>query len=280
MAVSLASLRHGGDLKPPIIVIFGPGGVGKTTLAAGAPDPVFIWTERGSGRLDVPGWEVSSFAEVIDASSSLYSEEHSFKTVVIDSLDWLEPLIWAEACQRHGWKSVEDPGYGRGYVAALGIWREYLEALNALRDDKGMTIVELAHYVIKRFDAPDNEPYDRYLIKLHERAGGLVQEHADVVAFANYRVSIAKADAGFGKKVARAVGGGQRVLYLEERPAFHAKNRLGLPASIDLPNITDAWQHPEKIWAVLAEHLPETEPTKRDAGTTPTPIKRGARTHV
>jgi hypothetical protein len=134
-----------------------------------------------------------------------------------------------------------------------------------------MTIVQIAHYVIKRFDAPDNEPYDRYLIKLHERAGGLVQEHADVVGFANYRVSIAKADAGFGKKVARAVGGGQRVLYLEERPAFHAKNRLGLPASIDLPNVPDAWQHPEKIWAVVAEHLPVAS----DATSEATQMKRG-----
>jgi hypothetical protein len=83
-----------------------------------------------------------------------------------------------------------------------------------------------------------------------------VQEHSDVVGFLNYRVSLQKSDVGFNKKVNRAVGGGQRVLYLEERPAFHAKNRYGMPVSIDLPTKLQAWTEPESIWAVLAEHLP------------------------
>jgi hypothetical protein len=257
MAISLATLNTKNGVKPPLAVFYGVGGVGKTTLAAGSNAPVFIWTEDGAGKLDVPGWRVSSFAEVTEAVGVLYTEEHQFKTLVVDSLDWLETLVQAEACARNGWKHIEEPGYGKGYVAALAVWKDYLEGLNALRDERGMTIIQIAHADIKRFDNPESEPYDRYRIKLHDRAAGLVQEHADLVGFLNYRVSLQKADVGFNKKVNRAVGGGQRVLYLEERPAFHAKNRYGMPVSIDLPTTAQAWENPAAIWAAVAQHLPE-----------------------
>lgn len=252
MAISLASLRRKERPKPPIVAIFGPGGCGKTTMAAGAEAPVFASIEDGIGTLDVPHWPITAFGDLMQAVGVLYSEEHDRRTFVVDSLDWLEPLVWAEACRKNGWSSIEDPGYGRGYVAALAYWREIIDGLRALRDDKGMTVVLIAHHTVKRFDDPANEPYDRYLLKMHERASNLVIEAADVVAFMNYRVSLAKADVGFNKKVARGVGGGQRVLYLEERPGFIAKNRYGMPASIDLPST----QEPEHLWHTFAQHLP------------------------
>ena len=143
---------------------------------------------------------------------------------MIDSVDWLEPLIWQKACQENGWKDLEQPGYGKGYVAALDLWRRYLDRLNTLRDDRDMAIIQIAHTDIKRFDSPEHEPYDRYVIKLHARAAALLQEHSDVVLFANYRISTVKSDVGFNKKVTRALGSGERVLYTAERPAFLAKN--------------------------------------------------------
>ena len=115
---------------------------------------------------------------------------------------------------------------------ALGFRLSQLDGLNALRDDKGMTVIQIAHTDIKRFDSPEHDPYDRYVIKLHARAAALLQEHSDIVLFANYRISTVKADVGFNKKVARAVGSGERVLHTSERPAFLAKNRYGLPDTL------------------------------------------------
>jgi hypothetical protein len=166
--------------------------------------------------------------------ASLYSEDHDYRTVVVDSLDWLEPLIQAKACRDNGWASIEEPGYGKGYIAALALWRQYLDGLNALRDERGMTVVQTAHSEIRRFDSPEHEPFDRYGIKLHTRAAALVQEHADVILFANYRVSTVRSDVGFSKRVNRAVGSGERLIHTTERPAFIAKNRYGLPDTLPL----------------------------------------------
>ncbi len=235
MAISLASLKRSTALSPPRILMHGVAGVGKSTFAANSQAPVFMPTEDGLGTLNVPHFPVAkSFDDVMEALAALYSETHEFKTVVVDSVDWLEPLIWTKACKDNGWASIEDAGYGKGYVAALDYWRQYLDGLNALRDDKGLTIIQIAHTDIKRFDSPEHEPYDRYVIKLHARAAALLQEHSDVVLFANYRISTIKSDIGFNKKVTRALGSGERVLYTAERPAFLAKNRYGLPATLPL----------------------------------------------
>ena len=233
MAISLASLRQRSETKPPRLLVYGTAGIGKTTLGTAAPSPVVIQTE--DSEVDCPTFGLlRSYGEVMEAIGALYSEAHEHRTLVLDSLDWLEPLVWAEACRVNNWPSIEAAGYGKGYIAALDLWRTLLDGMNALRDERGMTILLIAHCEIKRFDSPETEPYDRYQIKLHRTASALVQEHVDAVLFANYRVSTVKTDLGFSKKAVRGVGGGDRLIYTNERPAFLAKNRFGMPDSIPL----------------------------------------------
>ena len=166
MAISLAQLTRANTPKPPRILIHGVAGVGKTTFAAEANNPVFVQTEDGLGTIPAANFPLArTFEEVLESLASLYTEDHDFKTVVIDSVDWLEPLVWGKACRDNGWGSIEDAGYGKGYVAALTLWRQYIDGLNALRDDRGMTVVQIAHTDIKRFDSPEHDPYDRYVIK-------------------------------------------------------------------------------------------------------------------
>jgi hypothetical protein len=235
MAISLASLRTSTSLTPPRLLTYGVAGVGKTLFATSAPRPAVIQTEDGLGTISASTFGVlRSFDEVMEAISSLYSEPHDFQTVVVDSLDWLEPLIWQHTAQLHNQPNIEAFGYGKGYAAAADTWRSVLEGLNALRDERGMAVILLAHAEIKRFDSPETEPYDRYQPKLHRSASALVQEHVDAVLFANYRVTTMKSDVGFNKKVVRGVSGGDRLLHTVERPAFLAKNRFGLPETLPL----------------------------------------------
>ncbi len=233
MSFDLNSIKRGSAPKPPRIVLYAPHGVGKTTFGACAPSPIVLPFEDGIGRLDVPAFPlINTYAEAMEAIKTLASEEHDFKTAVIDTLDWFEPMVWAETCSRNGWKDIEQPGFGKGYLAACDVWRELFDAMNYLRDAKGMQIIMLAHSEVKQFSDPTTDPYDRYQIKLQKRASELVQEWGDAVMFANFRTYTAKTESGFNKKVVRGVGTGERVLYTEERPSHYAKNRYQLPTEI------------------------------------------------
>lgn len=232
---ALDRLRRGKQPRPPMMAVYGPHGVGKSTLAAEAPAPVFICTEDGLGSIDTTSFPlVRSYEEFVGALGELITEKHEFSTVVIDSLDWLEPLVWAEACKRHGKPDIEAFGYGKGYLAATDIWREVILGLTTLRDQKNMLVIMLAHADVKRFDSPETEPYDRYNIKLHKSAAALVVEACDIVGFANFKTIVTKTDTGFKKEVRRGITTGERLLYTVEKPAYIAKNRYALPESLPL----------------------------------------------
>jgi len=209
--------------------------VGKSSMAAMAPRPIFIQTEDGLGDIDCEKFPLArTYADVLAALSELYAEEHEYRTVVIDSLDWLERLIWAEVYRKRGVENIEDIGYARGYTFSLSQWREVLEGLDALRNERGMTVILIAHARIERFENPETESYDRYVPRLHKLASALVQEWCDDVLFATYRVHTRKVEESFGRPKHRGVGTGQRIVRTSERPAHVAKNRLNLPDEFPL----------------------------------------------
>lgn len=232
MAFNLTSIKRSTGIKAPRVMIYGPHGLGKTTFGAGAPNPIFIMTEDGLGRLEVDHFPLAtSYQDVIDAIGTLYNEDHNFGTVVIDSLDWLDNLIWQDIHLKHDDKAL---AYGKGAVIAADYWRTILDGLSALRDDKGMAVVLIAHCEIKRFDSPEVDPYDRYQPKLQARSSALVQEWVDGVFFCNLRVLTKEAEVGFNKEVRRGITTGERLMYTTEKPAYMAKNRYSLPDSMPL----------------------------------------------
>lgn len=253
MAFDLKSIQKGAAHLPPRILIYGVQGIGKSTLGAMAPKPIFLLTEDGLGLLESDHFPLcKSYSEVMECITVLATQDHEFETLVTDSLDWMEPLIWQHVCEVNNWASIEEPGYGRGWIEALTYWSDYIDAINYLRNEKKMTIIQTAHAIAKKFNDPTSEPYDRYQIKLQDKAAGKMLEHSDIVLFANYRVTTIKD--GKDKKNVRAVGAGERVMFSEERPAFVAKNRYSLPAEMPLD------------WNELAKHIPYFNPktTKKE----------------
>lgn len=237
MAVlSIDSLIPGsaGYAKPPIFLLYGPSGIGKTATACAFPSAVAFDNEDGMYSYDVSKWQPESYQDLMTGFDTLAREEHEYQTLIIDTLDVVETFIWNEVCDRHNQKSIEEFGYGKGYVHAAEVWRgEFMASCKYLRDNVGMTIVLVAHAHTKNFSRPDAESFDRWKPRLHDKASEIVIELCDIVGFANYRVTTVKSDQGF-KKRTRAVGDGQRILFLEERPQFAAKSRLNLPAEMPL----------------------------------------------
>ena len=266
MAIEMSSLIMRAAPKPPMIFLYSPEGTGKTSIGAYSPSPIFMCFEDGMGDLEAARFPkiIKDYDYILECIEFLGNEEHDFKTLVIDTADHLEPVIWKEACDRNKWANIEAPGYGKGYEAALDVWREFIGALRYLRDHKGMAIVILAHSRINHFDAPDTEPYDHYTPKLHESKGGrgansLLRELCDAVLFMNRRVSIVKdgkapANGKADTRNARGVGGNVRFIQTENQPAAIAKRRTGTflpgtPTRIDLP------ENPALSWDTLAKHL-------------------------
>ena len=243
----LERIESGRTSRPPRLLVYGVEGIGKSSFAACAPRPVFIQTEDGLDEIECDKFPLAtSIAEVMSGLAGLATEPHEFQTVVIDSLDWLERLIWDQVCRDFGVKSIEkaDGGYARGYMHALTYWREVIDQLSGLRNQRNMAVVLIAHSKVERVDDPLTPAYDRYSPRLHKHAAALIGEWVDGILFAHWKYRTRSEDAGFGRQRTIAVpigaNGEDRVIRAVGSPAWVAKNRFGLPA--ELPLAWDAFE--------------------------------------
>ena len=230
----ISSITKGREAQPPRIMIYGSEGVGKSTFAALAPNPVFVQTEDGLSEIDCSKFPLAkSFDDVVLQLQAVRDEQHDYGTVVIDSVDWLERLVWDRVCADYGVKSIEkaDGGYGKGYVHALTYWRQIVSLLNDIRARKGMAVILIAHAAVERFEDPEHAAYDRYTPRLHKKACSLVCEWVDAVLFASRRMRV---DSTTGKAAPVGADGGERILRTNGSPACIAKNRFGLPTELPL----------------------------------------------
>ena len=235
IAARFAAIETGRVTRPRRTLVYGTHGIGKSSFAARFPSAIVVQTEEGLNGIEVARFPLAkTFDDVIDALGSLAEHEHAYRTVVIDSLDWLERLVWAATVERHGKQGIEEFGYGKGYVFALDLWKVVLDTLDVLLEERGMAVVLIAHAAVERFNNPETDPYDRFVPRLQRLASAFVQEWCDEVLFATYRVHTRTATEGFDRKRVQAIGTGERILRTTERPAHVAKNRLALPDEIPL----------------------------------------------
>jgi len=245
----LDQIQRGRRHSPPRLMIYGTEGIGKSTTASKAPKPIFIPTEDGLDQIDCDSFPLAKTLADVDASlQTLIGEQHDYESVIIDSLDWLERLIWDKLCEQYGVSSIEkvDGGYQRGYTHALTHWRKVLDDLNTLRNQRGMCVIVLAHAKVEKFEDPEAMAYDRYSPRLHKHVSALITEWADAVLFATRKMITKTEDTGFGRDrtIAEALGkdGGERILRCVGSPACVAKNRYSLPAELPLswPSLMNA----------------------------------------
>ncbi len=235
----LKQINKGKRQQPPRILIYGSEGIGKSTIASQAEKTIFIPTEDGLDQIACDSFPLARKYDDVTASlAALATEEHDYRTVAIDSCDWLERLIWSHLCKQYGVKSIEkvDGGFGKGYVHALTYWREFIDALRYLREEKGMTVILLAHARIEKFTDPESAAFDRFTPRLHKLATELLCDWCDATLLATREFSAAKGDKS----------GGQRVLRCTPSAVGVAKNRYNLPDTVPL-----SW--PPLIGGIIAD---------------------------
>ena len=239
MAICLSDLRKVKATLPPRILLYGEPGIGKTSLAASFPAPVFLQIEDGTpSDLELSSFgKIETFGEVMESLAALYAEKHDYQTIVIDSISELQRLVFKETCERGDDKgnkktNIEDFGYGKGYVYATRVWQDFIDGLDALRRDIGMTIVLIAHATVDRFDDPETVSYNRYEIDLHGKSVGAIEREMDAILLIKRSITVKEHEEGFNSKRAVAEGGANIFIHTEGRAAFVAKNRYGMPAKI------------------------------------------------
>lgn len=248
----LSNLRTGIEIKPPKVLVYGPSGVGKSTLASTCTKPIFLDFENRINHLDVTKTpvikDVTTLNQYLKELLSMFEnstvKKREFQTVVVDTIDKMMEVIHDDICSEVNADHIDDSSckalnYGRGHVWARKILRGILGKLSKMNEQYDVTIVVLGHSVIERYDNPMTESYDRYALSMNKNTAALFYDWADMIGYMDIKVLTKEQEETFNKKKVKAVGSNKRVLMLDPKPYLIAKNSYGLPGKWEVTNWRD-----------------------------------------
>lgn len=255
---------------PARIAMHAVEGFGKTTLAAHLPGPLFIGAESGIPRdlgFDVPVVKPREWLDLFSVIGDLERSNHKFQSVILDTVDWIEPLIHRFCCDRDSERqtemnpksrkivSIEDYGWGKGYIVAEEEFRKLITALDRMQQVRGLNVMMLMHSQVRTFKNPAGPDFDRYEPKCQQRIARVIVEWCETMLFGYFQVDSSKIsdDVQRNEKTARAkgIGSGTRIIGSRQSAMYDAKNRVGLPPEFELGETFD-----DLIASLLGENVP------------------------
>ena len=218
-------------------VLYAIAGFGKTTLAAALPGALFLDVEGSSERYDVARLDVKTEAEVLHALRELLKDSQGYKTIVIDTADWLESAIGDTMCRAQNAASLAEcgGGFGKGYIELGRRFGAVLTLADSLIA-RGINVFFLAHSVVKKVSPPELlQSYDRYEMALDAKnVATPLCEWAELVLFGKFVANTATTK---DKKIKAVLGEQVRILHTVNSAGWYAKNRFGLPDEIEVPSV-------------------------------------------
>lgn len=247
-------IETGKKVAPLRAVIYGPEGIGKTTLAARFPRPLFVDIEQGTNEIEVARTPVPQSWAALLAIMAEAQGVADYDTVVIDTADWAERLASRTICEAAHVQSLGDVDYGALYRKVLVAWGQFLDLASKVAESKH--VVMLAHSQIVHCQIPEEiGTFDRYELKLLNsfkvNLAALTKEWASLVLFCSYETEVVKVE----KTETKAQGGGRRVLYSTHHACWDAKQRTGF----DLPEkmLFERDSMPPALAALIARTTPQ-----------------------
>lgn len=230
MAINLAELQKTTQ-HPPIIVLHGHEGIGKSTTANGFPGAYWLNLENSTYDFEPNMVQVpKTYSELLDHLSALAEQQHSFKTLIIDTLDKVEIMMTEFVCASNGWKSISDPDYGKGYGKRSAEFQNFWNHIKAI-NDRGIAIVIIAHTMITEIKDPILPTYDRHTINIYKTENAFIRREADLVGYCMIEVNTRSG----GEKRNLATTAGRRVIKVRPHPAYDAKTRkVAMPDELDM----------------------------------------------
>lgn len=242
---------------PPKLIIYGRNGIGKSRFAAAAPSPIFLDLDKNINEIscisNIKGLEKEfpfhNFQNILDFLTLLITEEHQFKSIVIDSLTSLDRYIEAQVKKERNVTGIGDLKYGLGYELMASLWAQVLDKLNQLWSHRKMIVILIGHEKAKEKEQAFSESYDQYHLSLPTKSAELLKNWVNNILYASDRSNFLekKGDFGATQKIFKSA---DRVLYTDDGTVTLAKNTYNLPLTIPF-NKGEAAQ----AWNIFYSHV-------------------------